>query len=102
MKTTQLTPRLEYRYLQLATTKAIKADVVLLAAVDIVGKQGTVVGWATREEVLQAPVNRERHNPCHEISVWDLHQGWELIQMWRRNVQSYRGPDSSSLGYSGT
>ena len=102
VKATQLTPRLEYRYLQLAVTKKIKADLVLLTAVDLVGKQGTVVGWVFREELLEAPINRNRHNPCHEISVRKLHPGWELIQMWRENVQAYRGPERSSLGYPGT
>jgi hypothetical protein len=37
-----------------------------------------VLGFATRAEVLAAPINDERYIPCHEIKVTSLHRPWEL------------------------
>jgi hypothetical protein len=85
IKTTRLTPRLEYRYLQWRENKKLKADLVLMIAVDVQEKKGVPVGWAWKKEVLAAPVNRERYQACHEIPVPDLHPIWMLETIpWKR------------------
>ena len=79
VKTTVLTPKVEHRYLQWPTWKPVKADIILLTAVDPVTKIGTVLGYATRLEVQTAPINNNRFVACHEIPIRDLHPAWELI-----------------------
>ena len=79
VKTTVLTPKLNYRYLQWPQTKRIKADIVLMTAVDPISMQAVVVGYATKAEVKLAAVNNGRAYPCREISVVDLHPPYELI-----------------------
>ena len=79
VKATHLTPKVNNRYLQWFEEKPVKADIVLLTAVHLNLKRAAVIGYATRREVLNAPVNYERDYPCHEISVRQLHPSWELI-----------------------
>lgn len=79
VKTTVLTPRLSYRYLQYPVWKKIKSEIIILTAVNPQSRAATIVGYATREEILRAPVNRTRLEACHEIPVRDLHPIWELI-----------------------
>lgn len=78
VKATLLTPNIGHRFLQWPETKRIKSDIVLLTAVDPILQIGTILGYANRHDVLNAHVNYERFNPCHEIPVRDLKPAWEL------------------------
>mgnify|MGYP000849792885 CR=1 FL=1 len=81
VKATHMTPKVAYRYLQWPREKRVKADVVLLTAVDLQARQATVLGYAYKEDVLNAPVNETRDYPCHEIPVTKLRPAWELQVM---------------------
>lgn len=78
VKATLLTPNISHRYLQWPETKRIKSDIILLTAVDPILKIGTVLGYANRNDVVNAPINRDRYQPCHEIPVMALRPAWEL------------------------
>jgi hypothetical protein len=80
VKTTKLTPRLEYRYLQWPKDKPIKCDIVWLFAVDIESMNATSVGYSTARELISAPINYDRKFPCHEIPVRALKPHWWLVQ----------------------
>lgn len=79
VKATRLTPLTEFRFLQWPQTKFLKADIVLLTAVDLRSLEAEVIGYAFREEVLRAPINPERRYPCHEIPIAELHSPWNLF-----------------------
>jgi len=81
VKATHLTPRVSCRFLQWPLRKRIKADVILMTAVDMVMKQGIVLGWVTEAEMMRSPINRSRAEPCHEVPVPDLHPVYELIAL---------------------
>jgi hypothetical protein len=78
VKSTLLTPRFHYRFLQWPRWKEVHGDFILMMAVDVLRQKATVVGYATREEIKTAPINLTRSTPCHEIPVSDLHPAWEL------------------------
>jgi hypothetical protein len=80
VKTTQLTSRVSFRYLQWPVWKEVKAPIVLMAAVHMKHKYGTVLGYALKDEILSAKLNTTRFTPCHEIPVVDLHQPYELFE----------------------
>lgn len=90
VKATVLTPNIQHRFLQWPETKRVKSDIILLTAIDPILKIGTVLGYANRSDVLEAPINRERYQPCHEIPVTKLRPAWELEAEFvrGRNVQS--------------
>jgi len=98
VKATVMTPYLEHRFLQWPDWKAVKADIILLTAIDKTAMYATVIGYATREEVLAAPVNKERKWPCHEIPVADLHPAWMLVKppAFHRYPSSYVPQDKES------
>ena len=73
VKATVWTKRIQFRFLQWQVWKPIKADVILLTAVDPNDKQAFLVGFATRNEISMAGINTTRHDPCHEIPIQDLH-----------------------------
>jgi hypothetical protein len=79
VKATVLTPKVNFRRLQWPLWKRVKADLVLFTAIDPITMQGAVIGYATKDEVLNSPVNVDRCTPCHEIPISDLHPAWELI-----------------------
>lgn len=79
VKATHLTPRLAFRSLQWPEWKPIRADIILMTAVDLKEMIAAMVGYAYKLEVLEAPINKERDIPCHEISAVLLHPTWELI-----------------------
>jgi hypothetical protein len=87
VKATVLTPNIAYRYLQWAEWKPVKAQVVLMTGVDPITRQGIVIGYATKEEVLQSPINRSRFNPCHEIPISELHPVYGLVAAHLRFIQ---------------
>ena len=89
VKATVLTPRIAYRYLQWPEWKYVKADIVIMTAVDLRDKQATVLGYALRSDVLSAPINRERDTPCHEIPVPDLRPAWQLSVMYSDDQWNY-------------
>lgn len=92
VKATVLTPNIRHRFLQWPEGKRVRADVILLTAIDPITKIGTVMGYATRNDVQTAPINRSRFQPCYEIPVTSLRPAWELdeefIRMKALNVQS--------------
>ncbi len=73
VKATVLTPKVHYRFLQWPLNKHVRSDIILMTAVDPIHMMGTLLGYATREEVLRAPVNYQRKYPCAEIPVNNLH-----------------------------
>jgi hypothetical protein len=81
VKTTILTPNIEFRFLQWPIRKTIKSDIVLMMAVDEHEKTATPIGWVFAFEVMAAVVNQKRDHPCHEISVRDLRPSWELFSL---------------------
>jgi hypothetical protein len=85
VKATRLTAKVEYRFLQWPLWKKVKAEVVLMTAVDPDKKIGTVLGYVYKHEIEAAPVNLERAQPCKEIPVRNLHPAWELFQMRQRS-----------------
>jgi hypothetical protein len=78
VKSTILTPRFRYRFLQWPRYKDVRGDFILMVGIDVIRQRGTVVGYATREEMQAAPLNMTRATPCHEIAVPQLHPIWEL------------------------
>lgn len=79
VKATQLITQPEYRFLQWPSGKRVVAQVILMAAIDLRKRRGVCLGYATRDEVLQSPVNQSRKYPCREIPVRDLHPTWHLL-----------------------
>jgi hypothetical protein len=79
VKATVLTPKIIHRYLQWPANKRVKADIVLLTAVDPVTRQCVILGYATKNEILNAKVNTQRPTTCYEISVPELHPVYELV-----------------------
>ncbi len=78
VKATVLTPKVNFRYLQWPIWKKVKSDIILFTTIDPLSKTGTVLGYATKDEILKAPVNSERFTACHEVPVSELHPAWEL------------------------
>jgi len=79
VKATKLTPQVCRRHLQFPIWKKVKSDIILLTAISIEQKIGTVIGYALKSEVLIAEVNNGRDYPCREIPISELHPAWELI-----------------------
>jgi hypothetical protein len=79
VKATHITPKIRYRYLQWPVSKKVVSDYIVLTGVDMQTRQAVVIGYATRIEIQNAPVNTQRLSPCHEIPVWKLHPAWELL-----------------------
>jgi hypothetical protein len=87
VKATVLTPNIGFRYLQWPEWKPVKADIILMTAIEPVTKTGTVIGYATRAEVEKAEINRTRFSPCHEIPMSKLRPMYELISLQLRITQ---------------
>jgi hypothetical protein len=79
VKATQLTPKIMHRYWQWPEWKDIRADIILMTAVNLKEKQAAVLGYVYAQELKDAPINLERHFPCHEIPVPLLHPAYLLI-----------------------
>ena len=79
VKATILTPTAQYKFLQWAERKPVRSDIILFTLIDPINRAGYPAGYATRDEILAAPINPLRHIPCHEISIRDLHPEWELF-----------------------
>jgi hypothetical protein len=79
IKATVWTRKLRFRYLQWPEQKPILADIIFLTAVNLERKEAIVVGFALPAEVRNAPINRTRDYPCHEIPVCVLHGPHELL-----------------------
>jgi hypothetical protein len=84
VKTTLLTRKIGYRYLQWPENKPIKADIVFMVTVDLESQEAVPVGFATRQELEAAPVNTERKYPCREIPFVHLHAPWEMYAVSTR------------------
>lgn len=84
VKATHMTKYLHYRYLQWPHYKPVKADIILMTAVNLQTKKATVIGFATQHEVLAATINTTRDIPCHEISMNSLHPAWRLQVLQHR------------------
>lgn len=79
VKATILTPSLQHKFLQWPRWKWIKAEVILLTAIDPLTRTAVVVGFAYKHEILKAAINETRSDRCHEIAVCQLHHPWELM-----------------------
>ena len=79
VKATILTPNAPYRYLQWPNWKKLRADIVVMTAIDPLNRLGTVIGYARKDEILRAPLNPNRPTPCREIPFPHLHPAWELV-----------------------
>lgn len=89
VKATILTPNANYRYLQWPNWKKVRADYIVMTVIDPINKLGTIIGYATRNEIANAPINLSRPTPCHEILFTELHPAWELIvEGCRRRTQA--------------
>ena len=89
VKATVLTPQIIHRYLQCPTWKKIRAEIVLLTAIDPLTRQGVVVGWATADEILRANINNSRATPCYEIPIPALHPAYEIVAMQLKWTQRW-------------
>jgi hypothetical protein len=91
VKTTHLTPKIEYRFLQWTKDKPVVADLVLMAAVNLRTKQATILGYTEKNNIMRAPINYTRDYPCHEVPVRDLKPAWELLVLdSRRHKHAYQ------------
>ena len=79
VKTTKLTPKLHYRFLQWPEWKQVNCDFILLMAVDLEKREAIAVGYATNEDIQNAPLNVKRYVPCREIRTRDLYPIWYLM-----------------------
>ena len=79
VKALSLTYHAKYKFLQWPEWKPVKADIVLLAGVNMDDMSATVIGYATRAEVQAAPVNSKRFIPCHEIPITELRPAWWML-----------------------
>lgn len=84
VKTTKLVKTLDRRSLQWPEGKPCKADLVLLVAVNTHTKRACAVGWIWARDVVLAPVNTERHQPCHELPIPTLMPLWRLYTLLRK------------------
>jgi len=87
VKATHLTPKVSFRFLQWPTWKDIKSPYILMTAINLPGRYGTVIGYATREEVCNSIVNSTRATVCHEIPITKLHPPYQLFEMLMQGVQ---------------
>jgi len=87
IKATQWTRKIQFRFLQLPVWKPIKADIILLTAVDVECKKVILLGYASRFEILTALINSTRFYPCHEIPVQNLHPSIDLMPPAPKHVR---------------
>jgi hypothetical protein len=67
------------KWLQVAYYKRVAADMILMMFVDTNRFEARPVGFAWRGEVLNAPLDLLMDDPCHRISIDDLHTPKELL-----------------------
>jgi hypothetical protein len=79
IKATLWTCKLQHRNLQWPITKVVKADVILLTAVNIDAKAAVIVGYALPHDIGRAPVNTERDYACYEIPIPRLRKASNLL-----------------------
>jgi hypothetical protein len=96
VKATLWTKKVLNRYLQWPIMKAIRADVILLTAVNQEKKSAIILGYALPHEVGRAPLNTERRFPCYEIPVTKLRKANRLLSVECRDdlypgTQAYAG-----------
>jgi hypothetical protein len=99
VKATMLTPKVEFKFLQWSEWKPIKSDIILLTVIDPIEMIGYPVGYATRDEMLRAPINETRHIPCHEIAIHDLHPMWELGAFGKKAAEQRKRGVSQAFAY---
>ena len=86
VKATILTRRVYGRNLQWPVWKKIKADIILLVAVNLEEKDAVLLGWAYPNEINLSPINEKREIPCHEIPVKALHKPYELLELKAKEI----------------
>jgi hypothetical protein len=87
VKSTHLTNKVAHRYLQWRERKIVKAEIVLMAGVDMKTRQAAILGYVFKDEIKRAPINYNRDFPCHEIPVPELHPSWELLVLREHSYQ---------------
>ena len=95
VKATVLTPKVNHRFLQWPKWKRIKADYVLLTAIDPISQQSVILGYATPQEIMNSPVNEDRKYPCYELEVDKLHPEYLLVVEAMRRQSEYWGFQNS-------
>ena len=103
IKATVWTPRLQHRFLQWPISKVVRADVILLTAVNIEVKAAIILGYALPHDIGRAPVNTERDYACYEIPIPNLRKASHLLLVECRDdlYPSYQGyPIYRHDGYS--
>ena len=97
VKTTHLTWRFKYRYLQWPIKKPLKADIVLLMGVNMNLRFAACAGFALETDVKASAINYERNFPCHEIPITELRPEWELFTVRPRSQRHQNKTTGKSL-----
>ena len=92
VKATPMTGGAAYRYLQWPTWKEIKAQIIVMTIINVKQMTGTLVGFATKEQILASFVNKSRATVCYEIPYVKLSACWEL--QVREDLRKMRLPCS--------
>lgn len=79
VKATRRTRLLEHRFLQWPIIKPVKAEIIVMTAIDLDQREAEVIGYAFKNEILRAPINHTRPYPCREIPITALHSPWNLF-----------------------
>jgi hypothetical protein len=80
VKATVWTTKIARRYLQYPIWKPVRADVVLLTAINIDRRSALILGYARPDDLKRAPVNNTRDYPCVEIPIPKLRKAsWLLL-----------------------
>lgn len=98
VKATRWVPTIMSRYLQWPKTKNIKADLILMTAIDFEQKKAILLGFCSREELERAPVNEKRDIPCMEVPVTSLRKPEKLFDLNQRQNGSKVQRSSNGSG----
>jgi len=79
VKSTRLTLTIAHKFLQFPSWKTVRADIVMMVAVDVDRQDAVPLGWATKQMVNNAKVNETRKVECREIPVPNLLPMWALF-----------------------
>ena len=91
VKATKLTPGIAYRFMQWPIWKDIKSDIILMTVVNVPTMHAMIIGYATKEDLVNATANMAREVPCVEIPFVNLRPCWELVADKELNTCSMAG-----------
>jgi len=87
VKATRWVSTIMSRYLQWPEKKNIKADFILLTAIDFNERRAKILGYCTGEELRNAPVNEKREIPCMEIPIKELKDPEDLFSLTQKRKE---------------